>query len=140
VEEGVFPATLPAGVFSTGGGAGESDYFFSQGTSMAAPHVTGVVSLLLAADPAMTFDEVRSALVDSARPMEGWKCEERVDVTDCGAGHLDAAAALGAAPSGAWAGAPTVEVEVYECLDQTCGEIDATSEPVATAEIGRAHV
>jgi len=133
VEEGVFPATLPAGVFSTSGGAGESDYFFSQGTSMAAPHVTGVVSLLLAADPAMTFDEVRSALVDSARPMEGWKCEERVDVTDCGAGHLDAAAALGAAPSGAWAGAPTVEVEVYECLDETCGEIDATSEPVATA-------
>ena len=134
VEQDLFPALFPAAVLSTIGGGGDSDYAFSQGTSMAAPHVTGVVSLLLAADPTLTLDEVRSTLVDSARPMEAWKCEGRADVADCGAGHLDAAAALGAAPSTPWLGAPTVAFELYGCLDETCDEIDSGSEPIATTD------
>src|SRR5690606_6766805 len=99
----------------------------------AAPHVTGVVSLLLAADPSLTFEQVLTALVDTARPMEAWKCD-RPDVSDCGAGHLDAAAALGAPSSGAWVGAPSVAVELYACVDETCGEVDTDSVPVATSD------
>lgn len=133
IEQDLYPAVVPAGVFSTIGGLGDSFYDFAQGTSMAAPHVTGVVSLLLAADPTMTFEEVRAALVDSARPMEAWKCD-RPDVAECGAGHLDAAAALGAAPSGTWVGAPSVEVELFACAGTTCDEVGGSSVPVATAD------
>ncbi|HET8986388.1 MAG TPA: S8 family serine peptidase, partial [Trueperaceae bacterium] len=114
------------------GGGGDSDYAWFQGTSMAAPHVTGVVSLLLAADPSMSLADVRSAIVDTARPIEAWKCD-RPDATDCGAGSLDAAAALGAAASGTWSGAPTIQFDLFACADETCDEIDGTSVPVATA-------
>jgi len=133
LEHDAYPTVLPAGVLSTIGGLGSSSYEFAQGTSMAAPHVTGVVSLLLAADPTMTFAEVMTALTGSARPMEDWKCD-RPDVADCGAGHLDAAAALGAAASGPWVGSPTVSFELFACADATCDDIDGSSVPAATAD------
>src|SRR3989338_753540 len=38
------------------------DYIESDGTSMATPHVTGVVGLLLAADPTLTVDNVRQKI------------------------------------------------------------------------------
>src|SRR5699024_6213963 len=45
---------FPAVILSTGIAAdGEPDYTFMQGTSMASPHVAGVVSLMLAADPTL---------------------------------------------------------------------------------------
>lgn len=133
IEDNLLPDVVPAGVLSTIGGAGDSDWAWSQGTSMSAPHVTGVVSLLLAADPTLTFDEVRTALVSTARPIEAWKCD-RPEASDCGAGLLDAAAALGAAASGAWVGAPTVGFELFACVDETCDEIDSGSDPIATAD------
>lgn len=39
------------------------------GTSMAAPHVTGVVSLLLAHTPNMSFEEVKTRLVRTSKPL-----------------------------------------------------------------------
>jgi len=42
-------------------------YFLTQGTSQAAPHVTGVVALLLQYDPTATNADLRSYLMSSAR-------------------------------------------------------------------------
>lgn len=59
------------------------------GTSMAAPHVTGVVALLLARWPRLTRDEVERHLKESAAQLPGLGPEEQ------GAGLVNAAAAMG---------------------------------------------
>ncbi|MEZ4771063.1 MAG: S8 family serine peptidase [Caldilineales bacterium] len=53
------------GILSTTAGGG---YGNMSGTSMAAPLVTGSVALLLSANPALTFQEVRTVLLESTRP------------------------------------------------------------------------
>ena len=63
-------------------------YSYKAGTSMAAPHVSGVVALMLAANPALTASQVLTLLKQNARPLPGW-C-----VVSCGAGIVDAAATL----------------------------------------------
>ncbi len=66
-------------------------YAFLQGTSMAAPHVSGVASLMLSLNPALTAAEVRQKLRATARPFPaGSTCTTAL----CGAGMLDAVAAL----------------------------------------------
>ncbi|MDP2256659.1 MAG: S8 family serine peptidase [Polaromonas sp.] len=63
-----------------------------QGTSMAASHVAGVAALLASLQPAITPDTLGSVLASSARPHPpGTFCAPR---TDCGAGLVDARAAL----------------------------------------------
>ena len=58
------------------------------GTSMAAPHVAGVVALMLEANPDLTPDEVKEILADTATPLPG--CAP----IDCGAGLVNALAAV----------------------------------------------
>ena len=64
-------------------------YWFYQGTSMAAPHVSGVAALLIANGVATTPDEVREALQSTAedKGAAGWD-------TEYGWGIADALAAL----------------------------------------------
>jgi len=64
-------------------------YWFYQGTSMAAPHVSGVAALLIAKAVATTPDEVREALQSTAedKGAAGWDAEY-------GWGIVDAYAAL----------------------------------------------
>jgi subtilisin family serine protease len=58
-------------------------YATSQGTSFACPHVTGVVALMLEANPLLTPDDVVTILRGTANPMP---YEQRV----VGAGYVDA--------------------------------------------------
>ncbi len=67
---------------------GADNYAFYQGTSMATPHVAGVVALMLSKTPSMTPDQVEAKLKSSARAFPA-------TCTSCGSGIVDATAALG---------------------------------------------
>ncbi len=82
------PSTLNAG--STSPGA--DSYASYIGTSMATPHVAGVVALMLARNPALTPDEVEARLKASAAA-RGFP----VACSQCGSGLLDANRAIDAA-------------------------------------------
>lgn len=66
-------------------------YVLMQGTSMASPHVAGVVALLLEADPDLTVDEVRTILRQTART-DGFT--GTTPNNGVGAGKVDALAAV----------------------------------------------
>ncbi|WP_353712890.1 S8 family serine peptidase [Arthrobacter sp. K5] len=68
---------------------GTEAYFFAEGTSAAAPHVSGAAALLMAEmGPTATPAAVEERLKRTARPMTGG-CPQ-----GCGAGRLDAASAV----------------------------------------------
>ena len=69
-------------------GPGSDNYAFYQGTSMAAPHVAGVVALMLAKTPSLTVDQVESTLKSTARAFPG-------SCSGCGTGIVDAFKAVG---------------------------------------------
>jgi serine protease len=73
-------------------GPGADNFAWYQGTSMATPHVAGVVALMLSAKPSATPDEVKAALQSSARAFPG-------SCSGCGTGILNAAAAVTAITS-----------------------------------------
>jgi uncharacterized repeat protein (TIGR01451 family) len=60
-------------------------YGVANGTSMAAPHVTGLVALLLQADPTLSVDEVETILTSTALPLG-----DPIPNNDTGWGRIDA--------------------------------------------------
>lgn len=63
-------------------------YTEMSGTSMATPFTAGVVALMLDADPALTPDEIKQILTDTATKMPGY------DESEVGAGYINAYAAV----------------------------------------------
>ncbi|MGK0619305.1 S8 family serine peptidase [Meiothermus cerbereus] len=78
------------GVLST---INSNNYGFKQGTSMAAPHVAGVLALMKSRKPSLTPGEALTILKQTARPLSDAQCN-RSSGNDCGAGLIDAKAAL----------------------------------------------
>ena len=74
-------------------------YAYMQGTSMAAPHVTGIVALMKALDADIDTASALTALRASATPLSNAACHgpgasSTLTSIDCGAGLIDAALAL----------------------------------------------
>lgn len=91
-------AASDTGIVSLGDGGkqgplGDNGYVRKRGTSMAAPHVAGTVSLMLAANPGLTPTQVVALLRASVRPFAQGTVNNCVPER-CGAGVLDAAAAV----------------------------------------------
>ncbi|WP_169332855.1 S8 family serine peptidase [Effusibacillus pohliae] len=63
-------------------------YTTMSGTSMATPHISGVVALLTEANPALTPDQVKQILMDTATRMPGYQAFE------VGSGFVNAYAAI----------------------------------------------
>jgi serine protease len=64
----------------------QANYTFYQGTSMAAPHVAGIVSLMLARNPNLTFSNIYNILTSTATRIS---CPN-----GCGSGLVNAAKAV----------------------------------------------
>ena len=91
-------------------------YYFMQGTSMATPHVSGVAALLIAKGNAVTPDEVRAALQETADDLGSPGRDDTY-----GWGLIDAYAAL------QWASTPNTP--------PTAGDQSATTDEDATVGI-----
>ncbi|WP_279791370.1 S8 family peptidase [Rothia sp. RSM292] len=66
---------------------GKADYAEYQGTSMAAPHVAGIVALMKAVDPKLTYAQAKKALQSTS---QGIECDQSA----CGSGIVNAARAV----------------------------------------------
>jgi serine protease len=90
-------ATVPGRVLSTSNNGtttpGADVYGGKQGTSMAAPHVSGVAALMRAALPLATVESLEAVLVATARPFPA-------PCAGCGSGIVDAEAAVRAVTAG----------------------------------------
>ncbi|MCG8671031.1 MAG: S8 family serine peptidase [Pseudomonadales bacterium] len=73
---------------------GSDSYDYSQGTSMATPHVAGVAALMYAVNGDVSAAEVESALKESARSFPNVSGDDQCTTSQCGSGIVDAEAAL----------------------------------------------
>jgi hypothetical protein len=78
-------------VAANGFGGADEPWVAMTGTSMACPYVTGVVGLMLAANPEITAAQCGGILLRTARPLAGASYEW---INDAGWGRLDALAAV----------------------------------------------
>lgn len=80
----------------------EPFYAALSGTSMATPHLSGVVALMLEVNPAMNMDSVLAALTSTAKPIYARNADgstRQLEVWEAGAGYADAYAAVRVAAS-----------------------------------------
>jgi serine protease AprX len=118
-------------------------YFKGTGTSQAAAVVSGIAALLFEADPSLTPSQVKTVLMDTARPLPGQ--------AGAGAGQVDAHAAIDAVRAGSVprvtgpgpvpsSGAGSIDasrgthkvfadVDADGLAEQVSGELDALGQP-----------
>lgn len=130
--------TFVAGVLSTVKlDGGDFGYAFYQGTSMAAPHVSGLVALMLAKEPGLGVDELLLRLQNAATPLPASACK-RPSESDCGAGLVDAAKALGGEGGGPppppATGNTTTYVAALLCTNALCSAFDLARSQLTVVE------
>ena len=109
---------------------GAYSYQYYQGTSMAAPHVAGVASLIIGQNMSLTPAQVLNKLQTSARAFPaGSTC----NTTICGSGLLDAGQALA---GGAATPTPTATGTSGPTATPTATAAGPTATPTATATAG----
>ena len=105
----------------------QDTYALKRGTSMAAPHVSGTIALMLSLNPALTRAEVISLLRSSARPFPvSSACAMTANNGLCGAGLLDARAALMAI-------APAVQLTLQNQVVAPAANVLLTGSAIAPA-------
>ncbi|MCB0911978.1 MAG: S8 family serine peptidase [Propionibacteriaceae bacterium] len=119
--------------------AGNPDYAWMAGTSMATPHVSAVVAMLKALDPTLTTAQLTALMTDTATPLS-----TSCTATKCGAGIVDAAAAVQAEAAALQPGV-TISGAVRVGGQLTASVTPASAAATATyqwlrdgAEVGRA--
>lgn len=85
----------PAGVLSLlfDDSSNQYVYGYYQGTSMAAPHVAGLIALMKSKKPSLNRAEALDILYRTSRPLDAGKCVGGT-TADCGAGLIEANEAL----------------------------------------------
>eukprot|EP00668_Euglena_longa_P008269 GGOE01009954.1.p1 GENE.GGOE01009954.1~~GGOE01009954.1.p1 ORF type:complete len:451 (+),score=101.27 GGOE01009954.1:1153-2505(+) len=108
-------------------GPGSPSYGYMEGTSMATPHVSGLVALMASVDPALVQEEAESILKLTARPFPASSGSSKCDSTTCGAGLADATAAI------KFMQARPVNDRCAAAVPLTCGSLVTGSTQYATA-------
>jgi subtilisin family serine protease len=109
------------------------DYGYGSGTSMATPHVTGAVALLRSFSPGSTPDDVRTILIQTARPLAAGGHNP-----ESGYGLLQVGAALDLASGGPAVTATPVPSPTPSTTPTPTPDPNATPTPVPTPTIGPA--
>ena len=130
---------LPGVISTLNGGItlpGVPSYATYSGTSMAAPHVAGVVALMLTRDPTLTPGQVLNRLQSTARAFAtGTDCAAAAGV--CGSGLLDATNAVAAVTLNRVAGDLSNSrdrVRLIELRDATSGRYLLSADPVELSQ------
>ena len=120
---------------STSPGAGDPGYAFYQGTSMAAPHVAGVVALMRSMNPNLSPEVIGSIIAETATLFTS-AGSSPCTTADCGAGLIDAGAAVVAAASTVTGETPnaTLSAPTTILLGET-GELRLETDSPATPNI-----
>ena len=109
---------------------GSDSYALYNGTSMATPHVSGVVALMLSVKPTLTPDQVTSILQSTARAFPA-TCSQ------CGSGIVNASAAVDAAIGGTTPPDPPGTVaEVEPNNSRTASQLISTDNTTVNGTIG----
>jgi serine protease len=108
-------STLNAGSM----GPGADSYALYNGTSMATPHVSGVVALMLSVKPTLTPDQVTSILQSTARAFPA-------TCASCGSGIVNANAAVDAAIGGTPPDPPGTIAEVEPNNSRAAAQLIST--------------
>ncbi|MBN4073480.1 S8 family serine peptidase [Mariprofundus ferrooxydans] len=104
----------------------DNAFVFYQGTSMASPHVAGLVALMFAVNPTLSPAQVKSALQNSVRPfVAAGFCASNPN--NCGTGIVDAQATLAAVSTASPAAPTTLSAIAVSATQINLAWVDASS-------------